>query len=760
MKAIYLSFLMVLSTITAQSQTVVFSDDFESGLGSWTVTGQWGLSTNQAFNGSNSLSDSPSGLYLNQQTTYATMSNSVDLSSALDANVAMKVKFDIENGFDYCYLEMSGNNGSTWTTLHTFNGENNLANWNNLEVNAGGFVGNSQVKIRFRFYTDAAYQADGIYVDSLRIVSDTVDNAPPLIVHEPDPHFEGQLDTNYRYVTITDISGVADATLEYAVDAGTPQSINPIDTNGNVFTFAIPPQAPGSYVDYQISATDSAPSQNSGSTNVFQYIAGNYIKHDNGVVSTVANFTSTGILTGVANRITLDGQSQLTTALIRNYTDINNPNDSIEVHIWTNNNGQPGNDIITPFNVFPEANLLEPQRMTRIDLRPLANQLDSLDGSIFIGFEVPSGSAWVVQTTGSNGRGYTLNSGNWTSSTTTYHFRAITSEPQTPPEAEFSYDATNDPSVDFTDESIGQPIAWHWDFGDGDTSNLQNPSHNFDGVGTYNVCLTATNIIGNSSPHCEQVTIANARPVAMFVANTNNDPTIIIDEFSQNNPTQWDWTFGDGNTSTLQEPEHTYLELGTYDVCLVATNQYGSDTACQNIQINNQIPIPFFTYEVGESNIVSFENETSIGFPVQTDYKWHFDNNNDSSTVFEPDYNFPNTGGIFEVCLTASNAVGKSEPYCSELDLDDLTVGVASVESSGLTLAPNPATDRALITSKSGDILEDLQVYSIDGNLIQQSKNINENYIEIDVSDLSSGLYFISIRSRLNEHHQIPLIVK
>ncbi|NDB66241.1 MAG: hypothetical protein EB168_11345, partial [Euryarchaeota archaeon] len=387
------------------AQTTVYADDFENGLGNWTTSGQWGTATSYVYNGSYSLADSPSGLYQNNLTSTCTLDSVMDLIAALDANVYMRVKYDIENGFDYCYLEMSPNNGSTWTTLYTFNGQNNLNTWTNLEVSAGGMVGNSSVKLRLRWYSDAGFQAYGIYIDSLRIVSDTTDNAPPLIVHEPDPHFEGQSDTNYREVTITDISGVASATLTYTVDNGPQNVLNPIDTNGDVFTFAIPPQDAGAWVDYFISAVDSSAQQNAANSQIYQYIAGNYIKHDNGTVSFVQSFSSSGGFTGAANRITLDGQSTLVTALIRNYTDINNPNDSIEIHIWSDNNGNPGTDLITPFNVFPEANLLEPQRMTRIDLRDYEAQLDSLQGSIFVGFLVPQGTAWICETTGANGRG-------------------------------------------------------------------------------------------------------------------------------------------------------------------------------------------------------------------------------------------------------------------------------------------------------------------------------------------------------------------
>ena len=761
MKQYYALLLILLLPFWMSAQTTVYADDFENGLGNWTTSGQWGTATSYVYNGSYSLADSPSGLYQNNLTSTCTLDSVMDLSAALDANVYMRVKYDIENGFDYCYLEMSPNNGSTWTTLYTFNGQNNLNTWTNLEVSAGGMVGNSSVKLRLRWYSDAGFQAYGIYIDSLRIVSDTTDNAPPLIVHEPDPHFEGQSDTNYREVTITDISGVASATLTYTVDNGPQNVLNPIDTNGDVFTFAIPPQDAGAWVDYFISAVDSSAQQNAANSQIYQYIAGNYIKHDNGTVSFVQSFSSSGGFTGAANRITLDGQSTLVTALIRNYTDINNPNDSIEIHIWSDNNGNPGTDLITPFNVFPEANLLEPQRMTRIDLRDYEAQLDSLQGSIFVGFLVPQGTAWICETTGANGRGRNYNGSTWTNASYTYHFRAITDDPITPPVALFSADTTGDPTLVFTDLSSGNPTSWHWDFDDGDTSNAQNPTHTYENPGTYNVCLTATNFVGTSAAYCQDVTVMNAAPIALFIVNQSNDPTVIMDEFSLYNPTSWDWDFGDGNSSTQQEPEHTYGSAGSYEVCLIASNAFGSDTACQTININNELPIPFFQYEVQVNNIVTFENLTSPGTPTATTYHWDFGNNGDTSDLEDPTYNgYPLTGGVYTVCLTATNAVGSSNPYCTDVELDDLTVGVNEIGMGGFVLAPNPAIDLVQITAPEGRSIQGHRIIAVDGSLVQAESTTISSGVQLDVSSLLKGIYFVELKTDQDDAIRLPLVIQ
>lgn len=760
MKRIFTLISALLIVPFLHAQTTVFSDDFDSGLGSWTLTGQWGTTTTQAYNGANSLTDSPGGLYLNNQTTFATVTPSFNLTTALDANVFFRVKYDIENGFDYCYLELSSNNGTTWTVVTTFNGENNLATWTNFTANVGGFVGNSQVKMRFRFYTDQGYQSDGIFIDSLRVVSYSVDNAPPLIVHDPAPHFEGDADTNFRTATITDISGLSSVTMSYTVDNGAQIIISPIDTIGNDYVFAIPPQTAGAYVDYVIYATDASAQLNSATSTIYQYIAGNYINHDNGVVSTVVNFSST-FTSGAANRVSLgNGLSTLTTALIRNYTDVNNPNDSIEVHIWSNNAGSPGTDLITPIMVFPEANLLEPQRMTRIDLRPYANQLDSLTGDVFIGFEVPTGNAWICQTTGGNNRAANFNGTTWTANTTTtYHFRAITSQPANPPTALFSFDNTNDPEIAFTDLSSNNPISWAWDFDDGNTSTLQNPTHTFSMPGTYTVSLTATNTIGTSAVYSSNVTIVNALPIASYSYDDTNDPTIAFTDNSFNSPTAWFWDFGDGANSTLQNPTHAYAFAGDYNVCLAATNQYGTDSVCGLVSILNELPIALFSSEVTSNNVVEFTNLSLEGNPGPATYMWDFDFNGETSTDENPTFNYPITGGVFNVCLTATNGLGAGAPYCLDVDLDDLTVGVNEIGQSAFTVSPNPTEGLVRITmNSSAAAIESCTVYSMDGSLVQTINYVNSNETQIDLSSLPNGLYFMELKTSDEEVIKFPIV--
>ena len=83
----------------ANSQTVIFTDDFDNGTTNWVLDG-WDTTTTQSYNGASSLTDSKAGNYLNLDTTSATLATGLDLSGASDADLVFWAIYDIETGFD------------------------------------------------------------------------------------------------------------------------------------------------------------------------------------------------------------------------------------------------------------------------------------------------------------------------------------------------------------------------------------------------------------------------------------------------------------------------------------------------------------------------------------------------------------------------------------------------------------------------------------------------------------------------------------
>ncbi|MFL5764854.1 MAG: PKD domain-containing protein [Bacteroidia bacterium] len=168
---------------------------------------------------------------------------------------------------------------------------------------------------------------------------------------------------------------------------------------------------------------------------------------------------------------------------------------------------------------------------------------------------------------------------------------------QVPPvNADFAIDTASGCApftVDFTNTSSSFG-TYLWDFGGGDTTSvIYNPTHTFPTPGTYTVTL----ILNNSACKIADTatTIINVYPgvIANFgLANAPCSNTITLTDSSAVTPTAWQWNFGDGGTSTLQNPSHTYPTNGNYDVTLIATTSNGcADTAIVNFDNSGGVTV-------------------------------------------------------------------------------------------------------------------------------------------------------------------------
>lgn len=230
----------------------------------------------------------------------------------------------------------------------------------------------------------------------------------------------------------------------------------------------------------------------------------------------------------------------------------------------------------------------------------------------------------------------------------------------TPPVAEFQFE-TDGLRALFTDASTNGPTRWAWDFGDGGTSTQQNPSHTFPLGGTYNVTLTVSND-GGSSSKSKFVTVSlGTAPEASFDA-TPNGLNVRFTDTSKNNPTSWSWDFGDGGTSTQQNPSHTYAAAGNYTVVLTASNAAGSNSATKVITVsaNANPPVANFCYRRNKLAVV-FSDFSTQG---PTSWKWDFGDCSTSpstcqSTLQNPGHTYA-AAGTFVVVLEVSNSAGQS----------------------------------------------------------------------------------------------------
>jgi len=215
-------------------------------------------------------------------------------------------------------------------------------------------------------------------------------------------------------------------------------------------------------------------------------------------------------------------------------------------------------------------------------------------------------------------------------------------------------------TVQFTDTSAGDRTSWAWDFGNGQTSDRQNPTTTYAATGSYTVTLTVRNA-GGVSTTTRRVSVNPPPPVASFTAPitafTGQDVTFTKTSTGAE-PITSAWTFGDSGTSTERSPTRTFTP-GIYAVTLTVTNAGGSSTMVRTLTVTNPpVPVAAFTLAPDPpvaGSPVAFTNTSTAVAPVT--YLWDFGDGT-TSTAAAPAPKTYATPGDYTVRLTVTNAGG------------------------------------------------------------------------------------------------------
>ncbi|HLG38818.1 MAG TPA: PKD domain-containing protein, partial [Chitinophagaceae bacterium] len=222
--------------------------------------------------------------------------------------------------------------------------------------------------------------------------------------------------------------------------------------------------------------------------------------------------------------------------------------------------------------------------------------------------------------------------------------------------------------VTFTDQSAGNPIRWNWEFSNGTLSNVQNPVVTFNTPGTYSVKLVVQNANGIAQIEKIDYITVFPSPSANFSASITLGcvPTSVNFTDLSTTPvgsiTSWDWDFGDGATSTQQNPNHTYNNIGFYTVTLTVTSSTGCKSTASKgsyIRIVGGVSADFSFSQSSQCTppiTVNFQNQSSG--PGNISYTWDF-GNSQTSSLQNPVTTY-NSAGTFTVQLNAQSDLGCS----------------------------------------------------------------------------------------------------
>jgi PKD repeat protein len=223
-------------------------------------------------------------------------------------------------------------------------------------------------------------------------------------------------------------------------------------------------------------------------------------------------------------------------------------------------------------------------------------------------------------------------------------------------------------TVNFNATSTPAATAWSWDFGNASSSTQQNPSAVYSSAGVYTVRCTMT-VSGNA-----QIVVKTgfirvfSPPTANFVTNTTTGCSPLAVTFSSTSTVgsapinSYLWDFGNGVTSTQQNPQFTYAAANTYNISLVVTDTNGcSHTRTRNGLISVD-PKPNAEFASSNNNgcnfphTVNFTNLTTANAPGIVTYNWSFGDGN-TTTAVSPNNTY-NNPGLYNVTLVATNSIG------------------------------------------------------------------------------------------------------
>ncbi len=297
-------------------------------------------------------------------------------------------------------------------------------------------------------------------------------------------------------------------------------------------------------------------------------------------------------------------------------------------------------------------------------------------------------------------------------------------------------------STHFFDSSPGS-ASWLWTFGDGTpASTLQNPAHNYNAPGTYNVTLTVSSIDGCSDVANGTVYVLPA-PTAAFLQSSTvicSGGTVLFTDSSSTDVVQWHWDLGDGSTyNGIAPPIHVYSYQGIYNVTLTVENVLGcSDDTTILAAVNvNLRPDAFFQIEplgnVLMGTDISLQNNSSN----YVTWLWDFGNGILDSANFNTNVIYANPGA-YTITLYAIYG-----PGC----LDSMSVGLTVTDIETIyvpnTFTPNGDHINDVFFAYGNDLIEfQMYIFNRWGEKIFESNDINKGWNgKVKDVTVSEGVY-------------------
>lgn len=252
-------------------------------------------------------------------------------------------------------------------------------------------------------------------------------------------------------------------------------------------------------------------------------------------------------------------------------------------------------------------------------------------------------------------------------------------------------------SISFTNTSTSGYASSKWDFGDGGTATTTNATHAYTTSGSYTVKLVVSN--GSCADSTTQTVTINALPVVSFTADTLSScksPQVVNFTNATTGATSYNWTFGDGGTSTATNPSHSYSGLGSYfTVKLRATSVNGCVDSSSRSAYISLLPVTgsITANPTGGCVPATINFSKSLSATIAS-YTWRFGDGGTSTTSLTPSHTY-SSAGTYTVKFVFQTATGCVDSFST-------TVTVSSKPTASFTASPRSVCTGASVSFSNG----------------------------------------------------------
>jgi PKD repeat protein len=327
------------------------------------------------------------------------------------------------------------------------------------------------------------------------------------------------------------------------------------------------------------------------------------------------------------------------------------------------------------------------------------------------------------------------------------------------------YAYQNGTGVNFVNQSTGG-TQYFWDFGDGSYSTQLNPVHYYASSGFYIACLTISDSMQTcTATYCDSVSVQNingCNATFTYSVDTSGYGYSFVDgSTSSSNIVSYSWSFGDGTSSNLQNPNHTYMQPGSYLVCLnIASSNGCTSSICNTVNVTGSNPCtPIFTNYTDSLTDSTF---VILSSPCPYDtIIWNFGDSTIVVTGAGNNINYVQhmyaDSGWYNVCVTVIMGTD-TLTNCDSIyvPLRMAATGINNLENlkQTFTVAPNPISSNAVISYKlKQQTRVRIEMYNTIGNqvkLIADEKHESGAYsYNINVDDINAGIYILRLTTDL-----------